>query len=125
MIRALLKRDQIQIKDIHEQFYKDEFDLSEMTNFTCGFTSVDENDKVICAGGIKTLMEMIIVTDKNIDITKRQLALYDMLNTAGKSTKACGYDLLHIFIQDDKWARYLIKHVGFKPTIGKSLVIGV
>jgi len=125
MIRALLKRDQIQIKDIHEKFYKDEFPLSELDNLTCGFTAVDNNDRVICAGGIKSIMEMVLVTDKNVDLTKRQLALYDMLKTAGYSTKSAGYNNLHAFIKDERWAKYLIKHVGFKPIIGTGLIIGV
>ena len=125
MIRALLKRDKEQISRIHQEFYKSEFELSQLDNLTCGFASVDAEDKVICAGGIKSIMEMIIVTDKNVDLSKRQLALYDMFKTAGYLTKSAGYPMLHAFVQDEKWARYLIKHVGFKPTVGQSLVIGV
>lgn len=125
MIRALLKRDRVQIADIHKKFYESEFDLSDLQNLTCGFTAVNANDKVICAGGIKSIIEMIIVTDKDVDIRERQVALYDMLTMAGNSTKSAGYKQLHAFIQDEKWARYLIKHVGFKPTAGQSLVINV
>ena len=125
MIRALLKRDQIQIADIHQNFYKDEFSLDELKNLTCGFTAVDANDRVICAGGIRSIMEMVIVTDKNVDISQRQVALYDMLTAASHATNGAGYKQLHAFIQDEKWAKYLIKHVGFKPTVGQSLVIGV
>lgn len=125
MIRALLKRDESSIQAIHKQFYADEFSLDDMKNLTCGFSAVDENDKIICAGGIKSIMEMIIVTDKSVGLDKRQVALYEMLNTAAKTTHEAGYRQLHAFIQDEKWARYLIKHVGFKPTVGQSLVIGV
>lgn len=121
----MLKRDRVQINDIHENFYKNEFQLSELDNLTVGFTAVDANDRIICAGGIRTIMEMVIVTDKNRDVGSRQVALYDMLNTAVNSTKLAGYDQLHAFIQDEKWAKYLIKHVGFQPTVGQSLVIGV
>lgn len=125
MIRALLKRDQVQIADIHNRFYKSEFELSELDRLTCGFTAVDNNDRVICAGGIRTIMEMLIVTDKESNLNERQVALYDMLTTAMNSTRSAGYKELTAFVQDEKWARYLIKHVGFKPTAGKSLVIGV
>jgi hypothetical protein len=125
MIRALLKRDKDQIAKIHHEFYEHEFELSQLDNLTCGFASVDAQDQVICAGGIKTIMEMIIVTDKNIDLARRQVALYDMFRTAGHSTKSAGYSSLHAFVTDEKWTRYLIKHVGFKPIVGTGLVIGV
>ena len=125
MIRSLMKRDVEKVRSIHEEFYKNEFDISQLNNLTCGFTAVDEYDNIISAGGIRTIMEMIIVTDKNYDVAKRQVALYDMLKTAGNTTKTAGYNNLHAFIQDEKWARYLIKHVGFKPVVGTSLIIGV
>lgn len=125
MIRPLLKRDNSQIVDIHQRFYESEFDLSELEQLTCGFASVDAQDKIICAGGIRSIMEMIIVTDKSVPLNERQVALYDMLTTAGKSTKEAGYNQLHCFVQDEKWARYLIRHVGFKPTVGQALVIKV
>ena len=125
MVRGLFQRDAQQVNNIHEKFYENEFSLSDLDNFTVGFTSVDENDKIICAGGIKSIMEMIIITDKDVSVNKRQVALYEMLTTAGRSTKEAGYNQLHAFVQDEKWARYLIKHVGFKPTVGQALVIGV
>lgn len=125
MIRSLMKRDLVQIKDIHHRFYETEFDLDALDNLTCGFVAVDANDRIICAGGIKPIIEMILVTDKSIDISSRQVALYDMFKTAGHSTSSAGYNSLHVFIKDEKWARYLIKHVGFKPIEGTGLIIGV
>lgn len=125
MIRALLKRDVQCINDIHKRFYSEEFSLSDLDNLSYSFVSVDENDKVISAGGIKPIIEMIIVTDKDATVNNRQVALYDMLRMAEVSTRQAGYNQIHAFIQDEKWARYLIRHVGFKPTVGQSLVIGV
>jgi hypothetical protein len=125
MIRALFKRDLDSVRKIHEQFYGSEFGISDLQGLTCGFTAVDDNDQVICAGGIRSIMEIVIVTDKNVPILQRQQALFDMLKTARNSTKEAGYRQLHAFVQDEKWERHLIKQAGFRHTVGKALVIEV
>jgi len=123
MIRAITKRDLTQISEIHSKFHESEFPLSDLNRFICSFAVVDdETDKVITAGGIRAISEMIIVTDKDVDIHQRRLALLQMLTAGVQTTRMAGYEQLHAFIQDDKWLRHLIKY-GFRPTVGKSLVI--
>ena len=124
MIRALLKRDFTDIKIIHEKFYQKEFDFSELNKFMCSFVSVDNDDKPIVAGGIRTIVEAIIVTDKDRAVEERINALREWLDTARKSTKDAGYLEITAFVQDDKWYRHLLMH-GFNPTVGKSLVTQV
>jgi len=125
MIRALFKRDLDQLKSIHERFYQDEFSLSDLNRFISSFAVIDDsNGKIITAGGIRSIVETIIVTDKDTPIEKRQEALIDLLQVAKNTTKQAGYTQLHAFVQDAKWMRHLISH-GFIPTVGKSLVIGV
>ena len=124
MIRALLKRDIGLIKTIHEKYYEKEFELSELNRFLCSFTSVGADDKPIVAGGIRTIVEAVIVTDKDIALEQRIDALKEWVITARKSTKDAGYSEMTAFVQDDKWYRHLLKY-GFLPTAGKSLVIGV
>jgi len=124
MIRALLKRDLGTIKTIHEKFYEKEFSLDELNRFICSFVAVDANDRPIVAGGIRTIVEAVIVTDKDVAIESRIKALQDWLNMAKQATRDAGYLELTAFIQDDKWYRHLTKY-GFIPTVGKSLVTQV
>jgi len=124
MIRALLKRDLGAVKTIHEKFYGKEFDLTELNRFICSFVSVDVNDRPIVAGGIKTVVEAMIVTDQDASIESRVDALKEWLITAKRSTSDAGYDQMFAFVQDDKWMRHLMKY-GFIPTAGKGLVTGV
>ena len=121
MIRSIMKRDLVQLKDIHEKFYSNEFPISDLAGLACAFCVVDEFDRVVTAGGVRTIVEAVIVTDKDVDVEHRRFALLEMMKTATDTTRAMGYDQLHAFVQDEKWQRHLIKY-GFKPTIGKSLV---
>src|SRR5215510_2510955 len=118
MIRALLKRDIEKIKRIHENHFKEEFSFDEMNRFICSFVSVDAQDNIICAGGIRSIAEMIMVTDKSISVEKRLDSFHEMLKAAGLTTQSAGYSHLHAFVQDPKWQRHLELH-GFQPTVGQ------
>jgi hypothetical protein len=122
-LRALLRRDVSQIENIHKKHFEKEFKIEELYNHHCSFL-VEEDEKIISAGGIRTIMEATIVTDKDVEVSKRREALLMMLKTALDTTKNAGYSELHAFVQDDKWMQHLIRY-GFQPTKGKSLVIGV
>lgn len=124
MIRAIMKRDLCKILEIHKKFYAQEFPIDDLRTLTCGYCVVDGNDVVITAGGIRPIMEAVIVTDKDVDIGLRRLALLSMLNQSVTTTREAGFNQLHAFVQDENWQRHLTRY-GFKPTVGKSLVIGV
>lgn len=127
MIRNLKLEDIKQIREIHERYYKNEFDFP---NFFDKFLSVfvvsDDNDpsKIIAAGGIRTIAEAVIITDKSSPICDRRDALYHMLAAFLCNSGLNGYDSIHAFIQDPKWEQHL-KRVGFKPTNGNSLILKV
>lgn len=124
MVRSITKRDIDKIGIIHSKFYNDEFPLSDLNRFMTSFVVTDDNDDVICAGGIRTIVEAIIVTDKDVEVNKRREALLKMLEVAKKTTKTAGYDQIHAFVQDYHWLQHLIDH-GFRQTVGESLVIDV
>src|ERR1700740_1051165 len=120
MIRAITKRDLSQIEAIHKKFYGNEFPISDLHKFICSFAVVDdETDKVITAGGIRSIAEIVIVTDKDVDIKQRRLALLQMMTAGVQTTRMAEYDQLHAFIQDQKWLRHLTRY-GFRPTAGQS-----
>jgi len=123
-IRVLYPSDIEQLKAIHERFYKNEFDFPDFYDkFLCAFT-VLENEHIICSGGVRTIAESVIITNKEFDIASKREALYKMLEASLFTIGKCNYNELHAFIQDEKWLRHLLK-VGFKSTKGDSLVLSV
>ena len=123
-IRGLMLRDLAKVEKIHSEFYKHEFPIEDLNRCLTSFAVVDEEDEVICAGGIRPIIEAIIVTDKDVEIAKRREALIKMLQIAEHTTSRSGYRQMHAFVQDENWARHLVRY-GFKSTVGRSLVINV
>lgn len=122
IIRGMSLRDIDQLKVIHEKYYSDEFDIQAFNqNFLRLFTVVD-NDQIICAGGLRPLLESVIVTDKSVSTRRRFEALKLMLEYQRHSAKEMKISSIHAFIQDDKWLDHLLDY-GFSPTKGKSILI--
>jgi len=125
MIRSYHPNDLHEIAEIHKKYYASEFSLPDfITKFLCSFTIVD-NGKIICAGGVRTIVESVIVTDKSQSVRIRREALYEMLQASMFTANKCGYEQLHAsIIDDEQWKRHLDK-VGFKPIKGEMLVLDV
>lgn len=125
-IRELRQEDATRISEIHSQFYHDEFDLSYLLDpKSVGiFVVTDDNDQIICVGGIKPIIESVLITDKNFSVRQRRSALIQVLQASLFTCDRLGYGQLHCFIQDETWLKHLGKF-GFKPTKGKALVISL
>jgi hypothetical protein len=124
IIRNYQDSDFEQLKIIHERYYKEEFSLNEfMGNFLGLFSAVEDN-KIICVGGVRTIAESVMVTDKSFSVRQRRDVLLKMLQTQSFITGRSGYNQLHAFIQDSHWEQQL-KDFGFKECKGKAVFIGV
>jgi hypothetical protein len=124
IIRALQESDLNQLKEIHACFYKDEFDLPDFFNkFLCSFVVIDD-DTIISAGGVRTIAESIIITNKNVSVKTRREALYHILQASMFTCGSSGYDQLHAFIQDDNWQKHLVK-IGFKSCKGNAIFLNI
>jgi hypothetical protein len=126
MIRPLKFEDLHVIKRIHEEYYKEEFDFPNFFDKFLGVFVVtdDSTDELLTVGGIRTIAESVIITNKGARARNRRFALYQMLQASLFTCSRLGYHELHAFIQDEKWVKHLMK-VGFKPTVGKPLVLGL
>lgn len=124
LVRTLKESDLPKIQEIHKNFYAGEFDLEEMFSNSIGlFAITDENDKIICVGGVRPIAEVVLITDKNRTVKERRSALLKVLDASEFVAKNSGFDQIHIFVKDEDWVRHLMKtEVGFKPTVGKALV---
>lgn len=124
MIRSLQIEDLEIIAQIHQKFYKDEFELPNfLNNYLCAFVESDEQG-IITVGGVRTILECIAITDKDRSVKDRRKALYNILRASSYFAEKYNYNQLHAFVQDDNWVRHLNK-VGFISTKGKSLILNI
>ena len=119
-IRPINPSDMNEIRKIHSKYYN--YDLPE-DHYLCSFIVEDENGKMITAGGIRTIAEIIAVTDKEISPRIRREALMMLLRASNLVCNNNGYNQFHAFVTDEKWYNQLLRH-GFNITNGKALIYG-
>lgn len=125
MIRAVLESDLEKIKEIHRKYYADEFNIPDFNkHFINSFVITDSENNIISAGGIRPILEVVAVTDKDKTVRERVSALNDLLTISAFIAEHDGFDELHCFVQDENWLRQL-KKKGFVETKGKSLVFRI
>lgn len=124
IVRQFKEDDLNQLTKIHEQFYKHEFSLEDFCQQFIDFFVLEEDNQIICAGGVRAIAEAVIITNKDAKMEHKKHALYQMLHAASFSCKNHGFKTLHAFIQNKAWERRLIKN-GFARTKGNALFIGV
>jgi hypothetical protein len=124
IIRNYLDTDLEQLKIIHERYYKEEFSLVEFYQNFLGLFSVVEDDKIITIGGVRTIAESVIVTNKSFSVRQRREALLQILQAQTFVTDHNGFNSLHAFVQDENWEKQLLEY-GFKTCKGRALFIGV
>ena len=122
--RSLNSNDYERLKEIHEKFYKDEFTLPDfIKNYLLGFV-VEENGSIVTIGGIRTIVEVVLVTDKSQSVRVRRDSLLEALRVAVLTAKSNKFDQIHAFIQDPEWKNHLEK-IGFHETKGTALVLEI
>lgn len=124
MISLVTEQDVAEIKKIHSLFFKGEFEVSDFLDpHTLRAMCVRNNDgNIVCAGGVRLITEAIMITDKDFPPDERREAFLEILEAMMFTCGEYKFNQLHAFIQDEKWMRHL-KSVGFKDTVGKSVVL--
>ena len=124
-IRELKSTDVNVIREIHDKYFKTEFELPDFFDkFLCAFVVTDSNDIIISSGGVRLIPESILITNKDFSVRTRREALYRILDASVYVTKNHGYSQLHAFIQDDIWKQQL-KKIGFNSCKGDAIYIDV
>lgn len=125
MIRGIEFEDLGKIKEIHEKFYSQEFNLPDFhKHFINAFAITDINNDIITVGGVRPILEVVALTDKSKGTKDRIGALNDLLTISAFVADHDGFDELHCFVQDENWLNQL-KKKGFVETKGKSLVFKI
>ncbi len=122
IIRALQADDIEKIREIHEKYYQEEFVFPDFTrDFLGAFVSVDD-DKIVAIGGVRNIIESVVITDKGASVRKRHDALFQILDASAWLTGQKGHTELHAFVQNDIW-KHILEKVGFHTTKGQALVL--
>ena len=127
-IRALTAKDIPEAKKIFDKFYASDshgsLEFPDMTkDYLCCFVVEDDNKKIISVGGVRTIAEVTLITDKDVSARKRVQALKEILNASGYIARNFRFDWLHAVTDDPTWANQL-KTQGFKSR-GEELEIHV
>lgn len=125
MIRQIRDEDIEELKKIHAKFFANEFSFDDfLAPAISQFLVTDESDKIISAGSIRPIAEMIAITNFDQSPKLRRAALYDMLQVASFVLRNTKMNQLHAFVQDSKWESQLIR-AGFSRCVGKPVYINV
>lgn len=123
--RPLVSDDLDEIRQLHEKHFEPYFGLPDFTRMLCAFIITDENDKTIMAGGVQPIGEILLVTDKkHPSKTELGRALVEAQNISRYVCEKTNIDQMAAFVQDEQYARHLIKH-GFYPRVGQALAMKV
>ena len=113
-IRAFRPSDVELVKKIFDKFYNSD-GKTVFPDFTrdhlCSFV-IENSTGIITAGGIRTIAEVCLVTDKDKSVKSRVEALYEVLRSTSYITRESGFDWLHAITDDPVWASQM-KEYGF------------
>lgn len=115
MIRLANLSDLNLMQNLHNKFYKEEFELPKEL-----YHIVNSDDIVI--GGVRPIVECVAVTDLNASVRDRRNALINFLQAVASGTRSRGFKELHAFVQGEAWKKHLEKF-DFVPTKGEALVL--
>lgn len=122
IVRPVESSDLNDLRKVWEEYYKNEFSFPNFErHFLATFLVTTDKGEVITAGGIKTILESVAITNKNLSTRMRREALFQLLQGSLYFADKAGYNELHAYVQGDNWTR-ILNNVGFQPTKGNSLV---
>lgn len=129
IIRPPRLLDKQEIDRIYNEFYSNNeypnfFESPGENKFQCSFVITEDNsDKIILAGGIKTIAEAVVVTDKNLPTKTRLDGLLQALGSSIFIAQGMKFRQVHAFVNnDDKYAK-MLQRFGFKLIDAKLLIL--
>jgi hypothetical protein len=126
MIRPLKLTDVDYLRELHEKHFEQEFEFPHFfKNFICAVAAEDSDGKIICAGGTRTIAEIVVVTDKTKSPRERRKALYEVLSASMYFAEKTGHDSLHAFINNNPEWMHQLRKAGFIDCNGKPLYIPI
>lgn len=128
LIRAYQPQDIEEAKQIFDKFYANgrngQLEFPNMTeNYLCAFTIKGDDDKIVTTGGVRTILEVTLITDKSRNVRERVQALREALRASSYIARQFRFNWLHAVTDDSSWSDQL-KRNGFASR-GEELEIHV
>lgn len=126
MIRNIEENDHPALKEIHAQFFANEFTFEDFLHGAmASFLFIDDSDgSIISACCVRPIAEMVALTNMSKSPRMRRNVLYDALQIASFMLRDTNMKQLHAFVQDKVWESQLIR-AGFNHCAGKPLYINI
>lgn len=125
MIRTITTEDLPRLREIHAKYFQHEFTFDDFCqSWIFSFVITDDYDKIITAGAIRPLAEMVAITDYSTSARLRVAALYDMLQITQFVLQNTNFKQVHAFVQDEKWLNQL-KRSGFRACAGTPVYMNL
>lgn len=123
-LRPMNHADLEEISKIHEKFFKEEFELPDFFERFHGAFIIEDDKEILLASGVRPIAELVCVTNKDMSIKNRVIALKTATKVGAVIASKEGYDQLHCFVQGNDWSRQ-VQTFHFRPTKGQALVLDV
>lgn len=123
IIRPFQRSDIDELKRIHQEGrYEVEypFDVFNDPHFIDLFAVDDEGGRLISAGGVRLIPEVVIATDKSRSVRDRRMALMKILESAEFICRNQNFQNLTASTPDEQWYLQLLRY-GFRDSFGKPL----
>lgn len=123
-IREMLWPDKLEADEIYSKYFShNEYpDFLDKNEFRCPFVVYDE-DRIVLAGGVKTIAEAVVITDQSLSPRMRQEALFQALGSTIHIAMAMGHEEVYAFVNNDEnYVKHLQKF-GFRLIDAKLLVL--
>ncbi len=108
------------LREIHAPF-EDQFKFPDLALLSTIYVVV-EYDQIIGFGTMQSILEVTVVLDQSRPAYDRMAALVVLDKQSELEAKEQGYNQIHAFIQDKKFANLMKNKFGYKKTKGKSFV---
>lgn len=112
--RRMTLEDIEEVRKLHEKYYSQWEFPNFFSNFLCNYIILDEDDKIIMAGGVEPIAEQVLITNLEQSRIKIGRALVESKRIGMLACGKHGIHELHAFVDNDDYAQHLIQH-GFTP----------
>lgn len=123
-IRLLEQADIPEVDRIYNAYFSDnEYPAFFNGKYSCRYAVTDDSNKLILAGGVKTIAETVVVTDRSRPVKTRLDALLQALGSSIFITQAMKYNQIHAFVNNDEKYIKVLQTYGFKLVDAKVLIL--
>jgi len=113
-------KDKKELRELYNKYYSSDFEYAD--EFMCSFV-IEEEGKVLVAGGIRLVPEVILYVNKAENRFKLGRAFLESLKASINLMRYVGFDRITAVTSNKKWKRHLVRW-GFVEK-GVHLYLGI